>query len=76
MADEIGDLLFATVNLARWHKLDAEAVLQRATDKFVRRFRHVEVALKKAGSRWEDATFAQMDALWDQAKKPAADTPV
>lgn len=76
VADEIGDLLFATVNLARWHKLDAEAVLQRATDKFVRRFQKVETALKEAGNRWENASFEQLDILWEQAKKPAADTPV
>ena len=72
VADEIGDLLFATVNLARWHKLEAETILQRATDKFVRRFQWIETALHADGRRWEDASFEELDALWEQAKKPAA----
>ncbi len=76
VADEIGDLLFATVNLARWHKLEAEDILQRATDKFVRRFQHIETALKAAGRRWEDASFEELDVLWEQAKKPTAASPV
>ena len=70
MADELGDLLFATVNLARWHKLDSEAILQRATDKFVRRFQYIERTLQGSGRRWQDATFDELDALWEQAKKP------
>ena len=76
VADELGDLLFATVNLARWHKLDAESILQRATDKFVRRFRYIETTLQAAGRRWEDAAFEELDALWEQAKKPPAAPPV
>ncbi len=69
VAEEIGDLLFAAVNLARWHKLDAEHTLQRATDKFVRRFNTIEDALQARGQRWEDATFEELDALWEAAKK-------
>ena len=69
VADEIGDLMFATVNLARWHRLDAEQTLNRATDKFVRRFRRIEDALRARGQRWEDATFTELDALWEQVKK-------
>ncbi len=76
VADEIGDLMFATVNLARWHRLDAEQTLNRATDKFVRRFQRIEDALRARGRRWEDATFEELDALWEQVKKtplPPAD---
>ena len=69
VAEEIGDLLFAAVNLARWHKLDAEGTLNRATDKFVRRFELIEGALQARGKRWEDASFAELDALWEEAKK-------
>ena len=69
VAEEIGDLLFAAVNLARWHKLDAESTLQRATDKFVRRFELIEGALQARGKRWEDASFAELDALWEEAKR-------
>ena len=69
VAEEIGDLLFAAVNLARWHKLDAEGTLNRATDKFVRRFERIEAALQARGQKWEEASFEELDALWDEAKK-------
>ena len=72
VAEEIGDLLFAAVNLARWHKLDAETTLRGATDKFVRRFQHVETALRARGEAWDAATFEELDALWEEAKKSAA----
>ncbi len=77
VADEIGDLLFSAVNLARWHRLDAETTLRRATDKFVRRFQHVEAALLARGQHWEAATFEELDALWNDAKNaaPAASQP-
>ena len=72
VAEEIGDLLFAAVNLARWHKLDAETALRHATDKFVRRFRQVEAALRARGQAWDMATFEELDALWEEAKKSTA----
>ncbi len=65
VADEIGDLLYAAVNLARWQKLDAETTLHRATDKFVRRFRRMEAELRARGQRWEELPFEEMDALWE-----------
>ena len=68
VGEEIGDLLFAAVNLARWHRLDAETALRHATDKFARRFRHVEAALQARGQAWEAATFEELDALWNEAK--------
>ena len=68
VGDEIGDLLFAAVNLARWHRLDAETALRHATDKFSRRFRHVEAALRARGQAWEAATFEELDTLWNEAK--------
>ena len=69
VAEEVGDLLFAAVNLARWHQLDAEGTLQRATDKFVRRFERIEAALAAKGKRWEEASFEELDALWEEAKR-------
>jgi MazG family protein len=66
--EEIGDLLFTAVNLARWQGLDAELTLRRATDKFVRRFRGVEAELHAAGRRWEDASPAELDAIWERIK--------
>ena len=68
VADEIGDLLYSAVNLARWQRFDAETVLHRATDKFVRRFQRVEGELQARGRRWDEASFEELDALWEQAK--------
>jgi MazG family protein len=67
--EEIGDLLFAAVNVARLAGADAETTLRRATAKFERRFRQVETALAAAGKRPETSTLAEMDALWDAAKE-------
>ena len=66
--DEIGDLLFAVVNLARKNKLDAESSLQAATDKFVRRFNQLEDELHKRGKRLGDVDLAELDAIWNQVK--------
>ena len=66
--DEIGDLLFAVVNLARKCKLDSESALQAATDKFVKRFNRLENELKLRGKKLGDADLAEMDAIWDQIK--------
>lgn len=70
-AEEIGDLLFATVSLSRWEKADAEGLLRAATDKFSRRFRWVEDVLRARGVAWEAVPFEELDALWNQAKRAA-----
>ena len=67
--DEIGDLLFAAVNLARKFELDAESTLQAATDKFVARFNRLEDELQARGKRLGDVDLAEMDAIWDAVKK-------
>jgi nucleoside triphosphate diphosphatase len=67
-AAEVGDLLFAAVNLARHLNADSEAVLRRTNQKFERRFASIERALAANGRTPQDATLAEMDALWDQAK--------
>jgi MazG family protein len=67
--DEIGDLLFAVVNLARKCKLDAESTLQAATDKFVTRFNRLEDELQGQGKRLGDADLAEMDEIWNRIKK-------
>jgi len=66
--DEIGDLLFAVVNLARKCKIDAESALQSATDKFVARFNRLEDELKALGRKLGEAELAEMDAIWDEIK--------
>jgi ATP diphosphatase len=68
-AEEIGDLLFAVVNLARHLKADPEGVLRATTAKFERRFAAIERALAARGKRPQDATLAEMDVLWDEAKR-------
>ena len=67
-ASEVGDLLFAAVNLARHLDADPEAALRACNQKFVRRFAAIEQALAGQGRKPEDATLAEMDALWDAAK--------
>ena len=66
--DEIGDVLFAAVNLARKLKIDAEVALQRATDKFSARFREVERLGRERGLVLEKLTLAELDAIWDEVK--------
>jgi len=67
--DEVGDLLFAVVNLARKCKLDAESALQGATDKFVVRFNRLEDELQRQGKRLGDADLIELDAIWNAIKR-------
>jgi len=67
-AGEVGDLLFAAVNLARHLRADPEAVLRGTNRKFERRFAAIEHALAAEGKKPQDATLAEMDALWNAAK--------
>lgn len=68
LMEEIGDLMFACVNLARFVGMDPERVLRRANSKFEARFRFIERRLANAGRGLGDADLAEMDALWDEAK--------
>ena len=65
---EVGDLLFAVVNLARHLQADPEAILRDTNRKFERRFASIEAALAARGKLPKDASLAEMDALWDEAK--------
>jgi ATP diphosphatase len=67
-ASEVGDLLFAVVNLARHLGADPEGILRATNLKFERRFASIERALAARGKTPKDATLAEMDALWDAAK--------
>jgi len=67
-AAEVGDLLFAAVNLARHLHADPEALLRQTNLKFERRFGTIERALAARGKSPQQATLAEMDALWDEAK--------
>jgi MazG family protein len=66
--DEIGDLLFAVVNLSRKCGTDAESALQRATDKFRARFNRLEDELKSQGKRLGNVDLAEMDEIWNRIK--------
>jgi MazG family protein len=68
LAGEIGDLLFAIVNLTRHLKLDAEELLTGANDKFVRRFRAVEEQIMASGKSMSDCTLEELDAVWNEVK--------
>lgn len=67
-AAEVGDLLFAVVNLARHLGADPEGILRDTNRKFERRFASIERALAARGKTPKDATLAEMDELWDEAK--------
>ena len=69
IAEEFGDLLFVMVNLARQLDIDPEAALRGANAKFTRRFGAVEAALAAQGRRPQDSDLAEMDALWNDAKR-------
>lgn len=66
MEEELGDILFATVNLARWNKIDAEQALLKANKKFMTRFRKMEELAQKP---LEEYSFEEYDNLWKAAKK-------
>jgi uncharacterized protein YabN with tetrapyrrole methylase and pyrophosphatase domain len=66
--DEIGDLLFAVVNLARHLEIDPEASLRHANAKFERRFRQVESRLSASGRSTADIGLDALEALWQQVK--------
>ena len=66
---EIGDLMFTLVNLARYLAVDPESALKKTNRKFRRRFQYVESNLKERGSKIENASLDEMEALWQQAKE-------
>jgi MazG family protein len=71
--DELGDLLFVLVNLARFVKADPEQALRKTNAKFRRRFGYVEQKLAERGASLADSNIEEMESLWQQAK--AAETP-
>jgi MazG family protein len=74
LAREVGDLLFAVVNLARHLVVDPERELRAATHRFRDRFRHIERRLAESGRQPKDATLEEMDVLWEEAKRLPAPT--
>jgi tetrapyrrole methylase family protein / MazG family protein len=68
LEDEIGDLLFVIVNIARFLKVDSESALKRSNRKFKSRFQYMEAELARAGKTLEETNLAEMEALWQRAK--------
>ena len=66
---ELGDLLFAIADAAVQYKVDAEQALERATEKFIRRFSAMEEKILAEGRSFEEMTLAEMDAVWDEVKR-------
>jgi MazG family protein len=69
LEDEIGDLLFVLVNLARFVKVDPEQALRRTNAKFRERFGYIERKLAERGKKLEDSNIAEMEELWQEAKR-------
>ncbi|WP_332697259.1 nucleoside triphosphate pyrophosphohydrolase [Halalkalibacter lacteus] len=69
MQKELGDILFVTVNLARFYKIDAEEALLSTNRKFTNRFRYIETATHAEGKKITDMTLEELDEKWDEAKR-------
>ncbi|HYM37791.1 MAG TPA: nucleoside triphosphate pyrophosphohydrolase [Nitrospiraceae bacterium] len=75
LEDEMGDVLFALVNLARFLKVNPEDALRRATDRFADRFHFIESEASRTGRTLESMTLDEMDALWKEAKRKLSPRP-
>jgi tetrapyrrole methylase family protein/MazG family protein len=67
--EELGDLLFSLVNMARFLEVEAEDALAQTIDRFTRRFHHVETRLHEANKSFEQSSLEEMDRFWEEAKK-------
>ncbi len=67
--EELGDVLFMLVNISRFIGVNPEDALRKTISKFISRFRYIEMAAADSGRTLSDMTLAEMDALWDEAKK-------
>lgn len=71
MENELGDVLFSVVNLARFLKLDSELALNQTSRKFSERFRFVENKVRASGRSWKDFSLPELDSFWNEAKQTA-----
>ncbi len=74
LEDEIGDMLFVIVNIARYLKIDSESALKRANRKFKSRFQYMESELARQGKSLEQTSLEEMEALWQKAKSETIST--
>jgi len=68
ITEEMGDVLFALVNVARFKQVEAEQALQHSNDKVTRRFNYIEQRVTELGHSFSELTLEEMDAIWDEAK--------
>jgi len=66
---EVGDLLFVAVNIARFLKIDPETALRKTNKKFIQRFQHIEQCLREAGRDFSQSDIQELEQLWQEAKK-------
>ena len=71
LSDEIGDLFFSCINLARYYQINSETALQNTNNKFIERFNYIEDALRKKNISLLDADLEDMDRLWNESKTNA-----
>lgn len=69
ITEELGDLIFCCVNLARHCHIDSELAIRNTNNKFIKRFNYIEEMLRKNNKSLQEATLEEMDKLWDEAKK-------
>jgi tetrapyrrole methylase family protein/MazG family protein len=67
--EEIGDLLFVLVNMARFLRINPEEALRKTLEKFILRFHYIETSLRKKGKSFHQSNLIEMDQLWEEAKK-------
>jgi tetrapyrrole methylase family protein/MazG family protein len=67
--EEVGDLLFTMVNIARFLDVESEEVLAHTVDRFTRRFQHIETKLREANKSFDQSSMEEMDRFWDEAKR-------
>jgi tetrapyrrole methylase family protein/MazG family protein len=67
--EEMGDVFFALVNVARFKKVEPEQALQHSNNKFIRRFEYIEEKAKASGQDIQNLTLEEMDQIWEEAKK-------
>jgi tetrapyrrole methylase family protein / MazG family protein len=67
--EELGDLFFSLVNLARFLDVEAEEILAQTIDRFTRRFHHIETKLQQANKSFDQSSLEEMDLFWEEAKK-------
>lgn len=76
LEEEIGDLLFAIINLSRHHKIDPAIALNRTNTKFIKRFQYIEREMAKLGIELSSSEFDRMDRLWEESKTHIEKTPI